>query len=197
MLNSTDSLKLLNNKEKGSNELFDFVKNLTGSGILYLNDDIVGLWYHSTVSCVKRIYVILLNNKESYPTNNSYGLTLDELLLHNQKIKKLKILSVKDPDNEPIFRSYIHSAVTLPINNNPKDIIRELVEKLAISSKCSLVDYLKMLTLINSTKKSSDNIDDKLEEAKMMLEPYFKRFEENKEVLDELEDKLFIVSVNI
>lgn len=146
--------------------------NLKGAGLIYLQTstfstvnslmgsyDTIGFWYTSSVITPGNIYVILFNYQCLLPTLDQYGMTLTELM-QDSKVKRIKLLRIKDRTRETLFRSYIYSTVNSFIHSQESSdtIIRTVIEKMATSSRCPLNDYLRLVALIHAIQPSSSDL---------------------------------------
>lgn len=188
---------------------YPLIKHLQGAGIFYFdytnnvssgqnNPQKFGFWYDSTVSCKKLTYVITTDNQTGFPSTTQYGSTLSSFL-SGDNIENLKILKIKDNNKETLFRTFIYSAILS--KDSPDTLIRNVIEKMVVSSTCPLVDYLRMLSLLHALQPEHNNqtinndipllpnqlqnniigseIDQKLKSAIDLLKPYFDKVEQS------------------
>ena len=204
------------------------LNQLQGTGIIYLTlkskNVITGFWYTSTVSCLPQVYILLFDDQYfQLPKSNSYGLTLSSLYNNNiNKIHNIKLLSLKNKDKEALLRTFIYAAIMNLKGNNKQskadDILRLTLEKLVVSSECSLSDYLRMIALLNSIKshdntmnnldsednKKSKQIQNRISQATKLLNNYLHTLPSPsptipsiQEAIQELEKRLFDIAADV
>lgn len=195
-----------------SNKLLYKMDSNNASGIFYIKNKnviIPGFWYNSSITYKKNIYVIPLNYEFDFlPSNNSYGLTLNQLI---EKIKpeEIKILKLKDENKNNLFRSYIYSSL-IKTSNYTIDIIYDIIEKLSISNNYNLLNYLNLLLNLKPSEKENieikkeipNDIDSKINNAALLIHQYLEKIDNretiekekntyNYELLNKLEKELF------
>lgn len=170
-------------------DLVNILHRAIGCGLIYIDHsenkqpyDTIGFWYTSSANMNKHIYVFLLDGK-----SKNTPIYLSDLL-KSQLIRGIRLLRLKDLQRETFVRTYIFSILTSDTKTSPSQFKTDLIENLTLSSRCSLSDYLKMVTsmysptppidvslnpstLVKSDNKRMTDIDTKLKETVELLKP--------------------------
>lgn len=167
-------------------DLVNILHRAVGCGLIYIDHsenkqpyDTIGFWYTSSANMNKHIYVFLLDGK-----SKNTPIYLSDLL-KSQLIRGIRMLRLKDLQRETFVRTYIFSILTSDTKTSPSQFKNDLMENLTLSSRCSLSDYLKMVTsmysstpqldvstsLIKTDNKRMTDIDTKLKETVELLKP--------------------------
>ena len=122
-----------------------------------------------------------------------------QTLMSRPNLGSLRILKLKDRSNESLFRTLILSAI-LANRDDPSGIsnhLRELIEKVVVSTEAPLLEYLRMITLIpaescptiqtssnpylaeNIQREQSDIVDRKINTAISKLTNYLKKHQQS------------------
>lgn len=110
--------------------------------------DALGFWFTSSVSSQAQPHVLFFDQTRN--RLGAFGPTLAGVLA-DPAVSSVRVLRLRDRDNEELFRSFVYAALTRAASEEA--VLRAWIEKIVLVSDCPLEDSLAVMTTLHAPQQ--------------------------------------------